>query len=52
MTCENTTPYDMRELFLKAIELQRSNIDDAERRITHYQWALAEMDKENNIIET
>lgn len=47
----DSKPDDMRSLFLKAIELQKENIADAERRIAHYQWALDEMDKENKIVE-
>ena len=42
---------EMRSLFKKSIELQRGIIADAEQHIERYEWALAEMDKENNIIE-
>lgn len=37
------TTVEMRELFLKAIELQRSIISQAESTIAHYEWALSEM---------
>ena len=41
----------MRELFNGAIKLQEELIADSQRRIEHYRWALAEMDRENNIVE-
>lgn len=36
---------EMRFMFEGAIKLQEEIIADANRRIEHYRWALAEMDK-------
>lgn len=42
---------DFRKLFNGAIEIQRGIIADAERTIEHYERALEEMDKQENIVE-
>ncbi len=45
-----TDNVEMRMLFEGAIKLQQDIIADANRRIEHYRWALAEMDRQENII--
>lgn len=51
MSQESMTDTQMRTLFQGAIKLQRDLIADSQRRIEHYEWALAEMDKQENVIE-
>lgn len=41
----------MRRMFRGAIDIQREIIADANRRIDHYEWALRQMDAENNVVE-
>ncbi len=46
-----TDNVEMRALFEGAIKLQEEIIADSNRRIEHYRWAMAEMDKQDKIIE-
>lgn len=41
----------MRKMFLGAIKIQEELIADSQRRIEHYQRALSEMARQENIIE-